>query len=353
MKKIICQECNLEFSCAENLSKHVKHHNLSSKEYYDRYLKKKGEGKCLICNKETIFKGIQKGYPKCCSLECSAKNNGKNRSKKHIIKKRQIEESFIFECKECHKKFRTSLSLNKHIIKFHDKKEYYDRFLKNENEGYCKICHSLTNFTGRLIGKYSGYELCCSKECREKYRLIERSKTNLIKYGVENVFQSKKVQQKIKDSCLEKYGVENNMQSEKGKDEYKLSMNKKYGVNWPTQNKESLEKGQKSAKTLRKFRDTEIWYQGTYELDFLNKYYDKYSDIRRGPSIKYIYNGKNKIYHPDFYIPSLNLVIEIKSTWILNRDIEIEEKKKATITNGFKYIMIIDKDYSNLWFNIP
>jgi hypothetical protein len=47
-------------------------------------------------------------------------------------------------------------------------------------------------------------------------------------------------------------------------------------------------------------------YQGSYELDFLEKYY--------------------------------NIFLDIKSSGILNRDLEIEEKKKATIKNGFKDI---------------
>lgn len=99
---------------------------------------------------------------------------------------------------------------------------------------------------------------------------------------------------------------------------------------------------------MKKFRDTDLWYQGTYELDFLNKYYDKFSDLQRGPSIHYLYEGKNKVYHPDFYIPSLNLVVEIKSSWILNKDVEIDEKKKATIARGFRYILILDKNYSSI-----
>ena len=189
---------------------------------------------------------------------------------------------------------------------------------------------------------------CCSKECREKYKLQKRTKTNLKKHGVKNVFELEEIKQKIKDSCIKKYGVDNNMKSKKGIREYKRAMNKKYGVEWPLQDKDILDKNQKAAKKLKKFRDTDIWYQGSYELDFLEKYYDSFADIQRGPSIHYIYNGQNKVYHSDFYIPSKNLIVEIKSSWILNIDNEINEKKKAVISNGFEYLMILDKDYSNL-----
>lgn len=94
-------------------------------------------------------------------------------------------------------------------------------------------------------------------------------------------------------------------------------------------------------------KNTNIWYQGSYELDFLEKYYDKYPDIQKGPSIKYEFNNKIKIYHPDFYIPSLNLIIEIKSSfWYKVHNLSIIEKEKATVANGFNYIIIINKDYS-------
>jgi Uma2 family endonuclease len=81
-------------------------------------------------------------------------------------------------------------------------------------------------------------------------------------------------------------------------------------------------------------------------LDFLEKYYDIFLNIERGPSLKYMYNGQNKVYHSDFFIPSLNLVIEIKSSWTLKLDIEIEEKRNEVLKNNLKYIMVIDKKYS-------
>ncbi len=351
--KFICKECGEKFICAENLSKHVKYHKINNKEYYDKWLKKENEGKCYECNNETPFLGVQRGYRKYCSKKCSLSGVQKNKKIKFEKNKNKIKESYKFICCECKEKFKTHLKLNKHIIKIHNKKDYYDKWIKKEAEDKCKICGKSTNFTNRLIGKYSGYEICCSSKCREKYKLIKRSKTNLIKYGVENPFQSLKIKEKIKKSCLLKYGVENNMQCEKGKDEFKSSMNKKYGVDWPSQNKECLEKGQKSSRKMKKFKDTNLWYQGSYELDFLNKYYDKFPNIQRGPSIKYIYGGKNKVYHPDFYIPSLNLIIEIKSSWILKRDLEYKEKKKATVSNGFKYLMILDKDYSSFIEDLP
>jgi hypothetical protein len=332
----VCEECGQLFTCKENVSKHVKHHNITIKEYYDKWCKENGDGFCKECGKEISIKATY------CSVRCKQIGTGKTRSdaakNNNKLKKEKLQETYQFVCLECNEKLETSIKLKNHIIKKH----YYDKWLKKEKEGCCIICGKQTKFTGRYN---SGYEICCSKECREKYRFQERTKTNLEKYGVVNVYQRKDVKEKIKQSFIEHYGVDNNMKSQEGKDAYSKSIRNKYGVDWPLQNKDVLEKGQKSAKTLKQFND-KIWYQGTYELDFLEKYYEEYPDMQRGPSIKY---GENKIYHSDFYIPSLNLIIEIKSSWTLNADTEIEAKKKATIANGFNYIMILDKDYSELF----
>ena len=346
-REFICNECGDLFNIAENLGKHIKYHNMTNKEYYDKWIKKENEGICSVCKSDTVFIGIQAGYRKYCSLKCKRIGAGKKTTKTWKKRNKIIKETYKFQCKECKEKFETSIKLNNHIIKVHGKKEYYDKWLKKQNDGVCKICGNETEFYGRFD---LGYRDCCSKECSNQYRYEQGKKTNLKKHGVKNVFEIDSVKEKIKQTFIKNYGVDNNMKSKRGRNEYKKSMIKKHGVEWPLQDRKILEKNQKSAKTLKKFKNTDIWYQGTYELDFLEKYYKKYSDLIRSPSIKYLFNGKRKIYHPDFYIPSLNLIIEIKSSWILKIDIEINEKKKAVITNGFKYLMILDKDYSEFTF---
>jgi hypothetical protein len=103
----------------------------------------------------------------------------------------------------------------------------------------------------------------------------------------------------------------------------------------------------KTGKRIKLYKDTDLWYQGSYELDFLEKYYNKFPDIKRGPSIKYVYEGKNKIYYPDFYIPSLNLIIEIKNSYYVNKDKnKIKIKEQFVIKEGYSYCIIINKDYT-------
>jgi very-short-patch-repair endonuclease len=52
------------------------------------------------------------------------------------------------------------------------------------------------------------------------------------------------------------------------------------------------------------------------------------------------------IYFPDFYIEKLNLIIEIKSEYYYYLNLEKNiAKEKACLEQGYKYILIIDKNY--------
>ena len=49
----ICKICNEK----HDLRTHLKVHGITSKEYYDRFIKKPDEGICPVCGKETKFLG--------------------------------------------------------------------------------------------------------------------------------------------------------------------------------------------------------------------------------------------------------------------------------------------------------
>ena len=96
---------------------------------------------------------------------------------------------------------------------------------------------------------------------------------------------------------------------------------------------------------IEKYKDTELYYQGSYEKDFLDRYYD--IGIKRGPTIKYIYDGNEHFYFSDFFYEKLNLIIEIKSSKWFNEHKEknlIKEKWCKKV--GYNFLFIIDKDYS-------
>lgn len=259
----------------------------------------------------------------------------------------------LFVCEECGRMFTTIVSLSHHINVHYNNKQYFDKWIKDEKDENCVICGNKTNY----LGWNRGYSKTCCDQCKWK-----KVKNTMIKiYGVDNPSKILDVQNRRIEtykSHIEEINIKRNntyllrfsghmFKNEKIKEKSKKTCVKKYDVEKPNQNKEIFEKSLKSALKLKPFRDTNLWYQGTYELDFLDKYYDLFHDMQRASSIKYIFNEKNKIYHPDFYILSLNLIIEIKSTYFLEKNSEsVEAKKKATIAAGFDYIMILDKDYT-------
>lgn len=65
-QKIICRICGQETN-ALGMPSHCKKHGLTTKEYYDKFLK---EGVCRICGKPTKFGTIMTGYNKTCSRAC-------------------------------------------------------------------------------------------------------------------------------------------------------------------------------------------------------------------------------------------------------------------------------------------
>jgi hypothetical protein len=264
-------------------------------------------------------------------------------------------------CEECRKLFVNINGLAQHVNCYHDTKEYFDKWLKEKGDDSCKICGEKTKFRG-----LRGYNDKCSKKCAIVLRQQHLEENNLKKYGVKNSYQRKDIKEKCKQIHLENLGVENPRQSKMIQEKAKQTSKERYGdenynntkknketcfknfgVEHPYQNPDIFLKTQIKGFKCQTFKNTDLYYRGSYELDFLENFFDVYPDIINAPSIKYMFDNKIKIYFPDFFIPSLNLIIEIKSLYYFNRfKDKCIAKEKATITNGFNYLLIINKDYS-------
>lgn len=290
------------------------------------------------------------------------------------------------KCQICNREVKNLLALSTHIQFKHGnkKKEYYDLYMKKEDEGFCKVCNKPTNF--RIFS--TGYEIYCCKECekldysdrmknqnpmmiqvskdnqkktnQKRYGvnstmqtqdvLEKRNRQNLEKYGVKNVSQLKEIMDKSNKSrsetCMKEHGVPHYFMVPEVQEKIRNTFMKKYGFPYAIQNQDVFLRNQKSGCRAKKYRD--LYYRGSFELDFLEKYYDKI-EIKQGLSIPYIFEGKSKIYHSDFWIPSLNLVVEIKNSYLNKRHKKkIKTKKAAVLAAGYNFIMIINKNYSKL-----
>jgi hypothetical protein len=281
-----------------------------------------------------------------------------------------------FICEECKSAFSSKRGLATHIYKMHHitDKIYFDRWIKEETDGLCIIDGNETKFINSTEGYRKGCCNKCSKICSVQKRIeyyiknhgvinvfqIEEiknksKKTLMKKLGVENPSQSEIIKKKKSETTFKNYGVVNPMQSKEVQNTYKKTMNLLYNVDWPMQNAHSLQKAQKASEKFIQYKDTNIWYQASYEFDFLEKYYNMFkNDMKRGPTISYEYKGEKVHYHSDFLIVSMNLIIEVKSTYFYN-DIKDTIKKDAVENLGYKYIMILDKKYdefNNLIINL-
>lgn len=80
---------------------HLNTHNISVKDYYDRYEKKPGDGICPMCGKPTNFISISEGYRKYCGPACVsiAANQEKARLDK-VEKEFQEEQREIVKTRE-------------------------------------------------------------------------------------------------------------------------------------------------------------------------------------------------------------------------------------------------------------
>jgi len=158
-------------------------------------------------------------------------------------------------------------------------------------------------------------------------------------------------------NCLATYGVDHWMKVPELKakflKEYRKTCRKRYGVDYPLQNPGINAKVLYSAHSTKKHKlGTRTVHVQGYEpqaLDWiLSNKGIKPNHIHCGignkniPSIRYEFEGKVCVYHPDFYIPTLNRIIEVKSTYTYKASLSRNlAKQKACIEAGFKFTFLI------------
>mgnify|MGYP000167671353 CR=1 FL=1 len=170
--------------------------------------------------------------------------------------------------------------------------------------------------------------------------------TNLERYGVEHQMFNEDVKHKIKETNLERYGVENVFQNEDVKHKIKETNLERYGVEYPMQNYEIAEKSHKNSYNLKEYTlpsNNIVKVQGyePFALDILLKIFNENDIIierKDIPIIKYETNKKIFTYYPDIFIPKENKIIEVKSIWTYNVNLEKNIlKQKASINNGYNF----------------
>jgi hypothetical protein len=296
--------------------------------------------------------------------------------------RRNINKYNFYSCPKCSNKKSKKTCLKKYgIDSFTKTDEYKEKTKKTKYEKYGNekyINKELIQKT--CLEKYGKKSYMSTKEFKEKSKetmnkkynvdkplqsniiLNKMKKTNNKLYGCDFVLQNLEIQEKIKKTKYKKYkdkyynnrekyketnilkfGFDNPMKNEVIKEKLINIMYDKYGVYYPAQLKIFYEKMLKNGYLVKKYKD--LYYQGSYEKDFLDKYYN--IGIKRGPTIKYFFNNTEHLYYSDFYYKKLNLIIEIKSTKWYNEHLEKNlSKQENCIKQGYNFLFIIDKDYT-------
>ena len=174
-----------------------------------------------------------------------------------------------------------------------------------------------------MVDRYGVEHIMQSDEYKEKY-----TDTMNERYGVSYPMQNSELFEKRKSTMVDRYGVEHIMQSDEYKEKYTDTMNERYGVPYAMQNPASHEKQQ-----CRRWKDYTlpsgkiVKLQG-YEdkaLDILLKTYNENDLImsrKDMPEFWYMVDDKPHRYYPDIYIPLENKIIEVKSSYTYNVDIQ-------------------------------
>jgi len=375
----VCRICGKLCNSWGGLSTHIrKSHSTSSEEYYNKFLKKPEEGLCEECKIQLPFKLISRGYSKFCSSNCS--NNSeitKNKSKETYFKKNGCEFP----------------SQNKEVIELR-KKNYLaktgfyhwsaDPAVKEKKRLTCNSIFGVDNpyqnesikekikqtnierygceyplqsrdirelRSTNYFSKTGFYHQSNNPEVREKIKqtIIER-------YGCENSFCIPWVRDKAKSTIFDRYGKQFFMQTLDFSNKSKVTMMRRYGCENPMQCSSIFNKWHSSSLsrysyTLPSGKIVNVQGYEPKALDLLLQYFDE-DEIIAGnatkiPRISYFFNKKEHYYFPDIWIPSINTLIEVKSSWTMNfsagpltHDINIAKHNFAE-EQGYDHIFLV------------
>lgn len=240
-----CEICGKEFEL-HGFASHIKSaHKISSKDYYDRFMKKPNEGICVFCGKETPFYKLSSGYKKCCNRKYQ----------------------FEYQKTDAYKKLVKTTNLAKYGTEWSQQSEG----IKN------KIVSTYIKNNGGM-----GWASDNVKETNKRNQLD--------KYAVDHISKRPDVKQKIRKTIKERYNVNSSFELQKTKE----SIKNKYGVEHPLQSTELLEK---SKQTCKKHNGVEYGLQSANAINsMINKYgveYGLQSSIIHNKGIQTKVNNKN------------------------------------------------------------
>lgn len=361
-EKKVCQICKEEFDNNKKLISHIRFkHNMSSKDYYDKYLRKEGDGICPVCGKPTKFRNISLGYTENCSSSCAQKNPKTQEKISNTVMSKYGVKSVLQSEKVKDKIKQTNLKryghenpLGSEKIKKKARQTMLDKYgVKNPMQSEELKQRQIQSF----FNKYGVINPGQSKEIREKVKATNLKKigyecnfqsseiraqiaeTNLKKYGHENPFGSKAIREEIKKTFINKYGVDNPWKSEEVKNKIKQTNLSKYGVECSSQAEEVKERIR--ATNLEKYG---VEHPRQAHINDVDNWLNLEEFIMSNPNAyNYIDLAKRFNLNKDIVrkkIIDLNLQDYIKDFYRLsNPEAEFKDKLDNMLPSDIKYIM--------------
>ncbi len=301
---------------------------------------------CKWCEKEYTLEVKEKDlkrnkYKKFCSMKCSSDFS------RSFVDETKLKDSF---CKRCGSPTKSNIRSSENICcdeckRNNPKHRSYVRRLKRGLD--CKLC---------------GQEKCLNTDICSKYRIIDTLKRLGFDESKLGSLDFYKEYDRIKNLMIEEYEVKEMPLTQIG---IKYSINfqtlsnlfKNIGVKVRTVSESGTLYVKKSTKPLpnsykykcgwhESWMGTRHFYRSSYELEHLTNL-DKEKVVYETESLRIPYfdsaRNKKRIAIPDIFIPSENILIEIKSTYTYDES-NMSDRVKSYKELGYKTKLIIGRE---------
>ena len=312
---------------------------------------------CVMCNNLTNFKHVSSGYYRYCSRKCAAIDP---------IRDEKIKQTELERYGGHHMFTKSSQDKMRMIGKEKYNGHWPGSFATKEYKDSIKEKYGVDNISNLPEIKNKIKQTCLERygvDNPRKADLIKKkiNDTNINRYGGISPLHSNNIKEKYKQTCLERYGVDNPQKSKDILLKTRNTMLDRYGVEYPFQSPiimyKALSNIKRSSFKFKKYISLsgKIYECRGYE-SYILKYLldagiddsDLFCGINNVPVISYEYNGKNRKYFPDIFIKSKNMLIDVKSIYIFDREVEKNlTKQKYSKNAGFHHIIIIWDEKQN------
>ena len=216
-----------------------------------------------------------------------------------------------------------------------------------------KVWHWVNNFTGYyycMCGERTsfnrnwldGYKKYCSPKCSQSNNSTKekRRRTNIERYGVDNVAKLDKIKDKMEETNLKRYGKKSSFQNDEVRNKYKRVIEERYGVEHIFQSesvKEKIVKTNNERYGKDYFTQTDLFISKT--IDSNNEKYGKDWYTQTDNWIDSVKSKNNEKYGKDWYTQTgeyKEKIVNINNNlynkdWIFQSDNFIEKSKNTQL----------------------